>query len=285
MTDVPTTPGPGSGSDGPPFGDATDEAVSAFLDGELAGFAATRGLDPGKAHRQLEAWTGFAARRDELAAVRRALTESTSLPLDELTRRRLVATALVATALDTTALDTTGLDRLPSAKPARTRRGPLVAVAAVAAFLLAGTVAVVALRGGGSSSTAKGRGSAAAAEKAAKARGDTFVGSLGDVTDRAALRAALQRYGASAPGPSTGANALQSAPGAAPATGASDRAEAQRCARQLAAGRTSTGPVVLLAAATFQQRPALVVALIDHGRVVAFVLAPGTCDVLSSQSS
>jgi hypothetical protein len=271
MTDLPTPHGP----DEPPFGDATDEAVSAMLDGELDGFAAERGLDRHEVRRRLEAWTGLSARRDELAAARDTVAEATPAPLDELTRRRLVAAAA---------------DRLPPVATARPRRGPLLAVAAVVAFLLVGTIAVVATRGGSHPTASKARSSAAAAQKAAEARGSTYVGDLGDVSDPKILRAALERNGASAASASGALTDLGSTPSPKPAASptsspsSATRTEAEQCARRLAAGRTSTGPVVLLAGATFQQKPALVVAVADRGRVVAFVVAPGSCDVLSAQS-
>ncbi|MFM7060501.1 MAG: hypothetical protein ACKOZL_04860 [Actinomycetes bacterium] len=55
----------------PPFGDATDEAVIAMLDGRLDEFAATRRLTEQEARQRLETWPGLGARISTVAAARR----------------------------------------------------------------------------------------------------------------------------------------------------------------------------------------------------------------------
>jgi hypothetical protein len=82
----------GSLGDGP-FGAATDEAISAALDGELADFAAERNMSEADVRAQLEAWDGYAARAAALDHPRAVLTAP---PLDEITRAALVRNAMAA---------------------------------------------------------------------------------------------------------------------------------------------------------------------------------------------
>jgi len=54
-----------------PFGDATDDAVVAMLDGTLDAFASGRGLTEAEARERLEAWPGLGARISTVVAARR----------------------------------------------------------------------------------------------------------------------------------------------------------------------------------------------------------------------
>ena len=79
----------------PPFGDDTDEALSALLDGELGAFADDHGLTEAEARDRLEQWSEYPARLAALEHGRAAVGEPVAA-LDDLTRRRLVRTALPA---------------------------------------------------------------------------------------------------------------------------------------------------------------------------------------------
>jgi hypothetical protein len=54
-----------------PFGDATDDAVVAMLDGRLDAFAAERGITETEARERLEAWPGLGSRISTIVAARR----------------------------------------------------------------------------------------------------------------------------------------------------------------------------------------------------------------------
>jgi len=84
-------------SDPGPFGPDTDEALSAELDGELAGFAAEIGMPEEEVRARLDAWPGARRRRAELArAADRVRRQEPGDRLDTLTLRRLARTAAAA---------------------------------------------------------------------------------------------------------------------------------------------------------------------------------------------
>src|SRR5262245_3835621 len=92
-----------------------DEILSALLDGEAAG----QGGGSLDAAAHLRACDRCAGRQAELAAARQALAAAPVEPLDELTRRRLVAGALQATG--GTADGGTAAPLPPAAERARAR--------------------------------------------------------------------------------------------------------------------------------------------------------------------
>jgi hypothetical protein len=272
-------------NDLPPFGDATDEAVSASIDGELDGFAAAHGVTLDEATRRLVDWNGFEARRRELGAARAAVATEL-LPLDAASRRHLVSRA--------------------------TRNGRVERHAAHSAqswrriAVVAATIAVVGAAGfgisrlGGGDTTSSSSKSAQLATGAPKVEPGAFVGEVGDVSEPAALRTLLTTRQAGLPvhvGDAAAAPSQQQAtPSAPPSSGPSPAARsaldmqigrdaATRCAGIV---NTSSTPapdsVVLLATARFQGHEAVVVGVRRGARWIAFVADRATCAVLTSQS-
>jgi hypothetical protein len=260
----------------PPFGDATDEAISALLDGELGAFAADHGTTEAEARAALDAWPGTPARLDALSRSREAV--GTPVPaLDEITRRRLVGAALPAAA----------------AAPSPTRgpsRGTWFGVAAAAVTLLV-VIAVGSMVLSDNGDDAADRSQTAAGAPPA-ARGE--LGDLGDVTDPATLRALLGDPGADRTREqAVGSGGAESsfdddaAPPSAAARGAQDldanraAVDPDACAAQLAGAR----PTRFTGTGTYQGRAVVVVGLDRGGRTIAFVVPLDDCtSVLTSVS-
>jgi len=180
-----------------------DEILSALLDGDQAGDPDAAGPD---AAAHLSACDRCAGRQEELAAARAALAAAPVEPLDELTRRRLVAGALRAA------------DEAPagSAAAARSRWGgrhPAL-VGSAAAVLLAVLVGVPFVVGHDGGSKADKTLSAAAPNAAQESAGQ-FFGDLGDLSDHDRLRL---RLSGGAVNDSAGPAPLE--PGPSPAAGA-----------------------------------------------------------------
>jgi hypothetical protein len=176
-----------------------DEILSALLDGDAA--------DGPEAAAHLAACERCAGRRAELAAARVALAAAPVEPLDELTRRRLVAGALRAA----------GEAAIPAAAGTRSRwaaRHPAV-MGSAAAVVLAVLVGVPFVMGRGGGSQAEKTLSAAAPEAAHQGAGE-FYGDLGDLSDHDRLRLRLSGSTADASLP----YAAPAEPGASPAAGA-----------------------------------------------------------------
>jgi hypothetical protein len=137
-----------------------DDALSAALDGSLEDAA-------GQSH--LAGCATCTARRDYLAAARSALAGALVEPVDELTRRRLIAAAVA------------------EAAPAVTRSRPWYQSPALAGGVAAAILALFAavpFVTGGRSSTGDQESATAALDAAA----GEFLGDLGDLSDPAALR-------------------------------------------------------------------------------------------------
>ena len=167
----------------PPFGDDTDEALNALLDGELGAFARDHGLAEAAARARLEEWPELPSRLAALEEVRATVREPVP-PLDDLARRRLVRDAL-------SAADGTGV----TPKRAGWSWLRISAAAAAALIVLAGIGAMLTSLGtGGESKSASEKSTATAGAP----HGD--VGNLGNVTDQATIRALLD------PGSSTTAS-------------------------------------------------------------------------------
>jgi hypothetical protein len=258
----------------PPFGDDTDEALSAFIDGELAAFADARGLTEAAARARLDAWPELGMRLEALERSRTAL-QAPVAPLDDLTRRRLVRNAL---------------QELP-AEPHSSRRSPpwaaITAVAAAAIIAVAGIGVALSSSGGGDSSKSS-VGSDASRGASAPLRGD--VGDLGDVTSPEALRTLLDRRAAAAGAGSDSSKEDASAPTAAPG-GADDEtpsfapqstaASVMACARQVAGDRSIT----FTGTGEYRGRPVTIVGLTTGARTIVFVVASADCtDVVASIS-
>lgn len=150
------------------------------------------------------------------------------------------------------------------------RTAVVVAVVAAVAMLVAVATVVVATR---DDAAPRRVGSAALArERLADARGRAYAGTFGAVDDPVALRRTLRR--------SLHADAPRSARVPAAVRRCASRL---RAAMPAASGRRGDD-VVLLGAATFAGRPAVVVGIAEAGRLVAFVTDAASCSVVSAQS-
>ncbi|MFZ4514884.1 MAG: hypothetical protein ACOYN3_01055 [Acidimicrobiia bacterium] len=85
---TPLPPDPG------PYGPDTDDAITALIDGELAGFAADTGRSVDEVRTTLEQWGGLEARRARLLTAREAM--ATPVAFDDPLGSELVAAALAA---------------------------------------------------------------------------------------------------------------------------------------------------------------------------------------------
>jgi hypothetical protein len=155
-----------------------DEILSALLDGD----AGDDGAGP-DAVAHLRACDRCAARQAELAGARAALAAAPVEPLDDLARRRMVAVAL-ASADDAPADGGTAVAPIGRARWARRHPALVGSVAATVLALLAGVPFVVGNHG-------TGRGENLTAAAPLQNSGDSFLGDLGDLTDRDRLRLRL----------------------------------------------------------------------------------------------
>jgi hypothetical protein len=253
----------------PPFGDATDEAVSALLDDELEDFATAHGTTPDDAQRELVAWSGFEARRAELQRAREALRATTEPP-DALDHRRLVRNAVSAG---------------PAARrPHRTWRAIAIAAAVVVVVGAAG-FGISQLGGGGSSSSK-------ASSRAGSIAAASYVGDVGEVANPGVLRGLVSQQQAGLPTHAPGdfsARATERVPAPTPASttaattsadAAAARAAATRCAHAVA----GHDPVTFLAVGTYRGRAATIVGVHRGARTVAFVLERTSCAVITAAS-
>jgi hypothetical protein len=157
----------------------SDEILSALLDGDPD---AAVGADDAGAH--LRACDRCAGRQAELAGARSALAAAGVEPLDELTRRRLVAAAL-AEADSSPAGETTAPAAVPIGRGRWARRHPGL-IGSAAAVVLAVLVGVpFALDNGG-----RDGGETLTAQAPLESAG-SFLGDLGDLSDRDRLRLRL----------------------------------------------------------------------------------------------
>jgi len=253
----------------PPFGDATDEAVSALLDDELDDFATAHGTTPEDAQRELVAWSGFESRRAEMQRARDAL-RATTAPPDALERRRLVRDAVAAG---------------PGARtPRRTWRAIAIAAAVVVVVGAAGFG--ISQLGGGSSSSSK---ASATARSIASA---SYVGDVGEIANPDVLRELVSQQQAGLPTHAQGEftpRAADGVPAPTPAsttapTTAADAAAARAAATRCAQAVAGHDPVTFLAVGTYRGRAATIVGVHRGARTVAFVLDRGSCAVLTAAS-
>lgn len=238
-----------------PFGADTDEALNAFLDGELSAFAVEHGTTAADARDRLEQWPGFA---DRVAALEQARTAAGTPvpPLDDLTRHRLVRGALPA--------------------PSRRRGGRtwLTAAAAVAVVLLVAGIVATLVRSGDDTGTDLRSSSRAAPEPR---QGD--LGDVGDVTDPASLRALLDPAGAKRPtrsGEEAAGGVVKDEAPAAP-----NPVDPNACARRIA----GTRPVRFVGRGTYRGRPVVVAGITAGQRTIVLVVPADDCSsVLTSLS-
>lgn len=258
----------------PPFGADTDEAVSALLDGELAGFASDHDTTEADAHDRLVAWSGFPERRAALAAA--AATVATPVPaLDDVTRRRLVRNASAERPA-------------PASESRGSRTWKILGAAAVALVVVIGIGLAINAAGDGDGRSSDSASSAGPV--APDLRGN--IGDVGDLSSPDALRALLSGKAAPKTAPE-GADATSGAGSAADAQSRStpapqlySRSSApalppDQCAAKLAASR----PVTFVGTGAYQGAPVTVVGLTERGRVIVFVVPSNDCtNVLTSVS-
>jgi hypothetical protein len=220
-----------------------DEILSALLDGDSAAGSLDAAAHLGGCDR-------CAGRQAELAAARAALAAAPVEPLDELTRRRLVAAALQGA-------DETPAALVPAARSRWAQRHPAF-IGSAAAVLLAVLVGVpfVVGRDGGSQGD---KTLAAQAPNAREESASPFLGDLGDLSDHDRLRLRLSggrdesfAYAPAEPGPSpaagAGATAAPVAPGAPTAGGLAGSSDSARTAAppstlSATAGAAKSAPV------------------------------------------
>jgi hypothetical protein len=200
-----------------------DETLSALLDGDAA--ESDGGSVDAAAH--LRACDRCSGRQSELAGVRAALAAAPVEPLDELTRRRLVAGALQAIG-DPAAGGPADAPISVGRAGTRWAQRHTALIGSAAAVVLAVLVGVPFVLGNDKSTQEHTALSAQAPEALDESAG-TFLGDLGDLTDRQNLRLRLSGvagdsfgYAAPAePGPSPAAGTPVAAPvpAAAPAGG------------------------------------------------------------------
>ena len=191
-----------------------DEILSALLDGDAAAEADRPSIDAG-AH--LRACDRCAARQGELAAARTALAAAPVEPVDELTRRRLMAAALAA-AVEAPAGDAALLPARARSRWASRHTALIGSAAAVVLALLVGVPFVV-----GNDDTSGDADTTLAAQAppgASQESAGAYLGDLGDLSDRERLRVRLTSgqlsdtygYGPMEPGASPAAGAPSPAP-------------------------------------------------------------------------
>ncbi|MGZ4796645.1 MAG: hypothetical protein ACXV8T_12195 [Acidimicrobiia bacterium] len=248
-----------------------DTAISAQLDGALDEYCAELALPVAEVRARL-ATPAAEQRRARLAAARAAM--QVVEPLDEISRRRLLAGATEAPAPVASSRGRAWLPRV-------------VAVAAAAAVVVG--VLVVVQPGSDDSAKSSGGGSATAGAP----RGD--LGNLGSLDQKGVE--GLLRNGKPTPGSTVaptsrsrlpeqsaaGGNAADASPPsdfAANATAATPE-QVQACADQYA----SEGTVRFQASGTYRGQAAIVLGIDDRNRTIVFVVAAGQCsDVLYSAS-
>jgi len=283
-----------------------DETLSALLDG---------GAEDAAGH--LPGCERCAGRQAELAAARAALQAAPVESLDELTRRRLVATALEAAGAAT-----------PAGR-ARARRHPAL-VGSAAAVILAVLVGVPFVLGNDRPSRDQTALRAPAPESARDAA--AFLGDLGDLSDRERIRlqlsgaspdaftaapaepaaappaegrtagpvatttAPLASAGSSAGGGGAGASKSAATPNAVvadrpysseqpyasdqSAVADRDRADTDACVAALLNGPARGGRLTRSGTGTYHGRPSIVAAFELSGGTVAFISDRSGCAVL-----
>jgi len=248
-----------------------DTAISADLDGELALYCTELDIPLSTARAELDTPTAR-ARRAELAATRLALTPVE--PLDELTRRRLLAGA-TADGGRARSSDVSG--------PHRRRWWPALAATGAAAALIIGVLAVSG--GGGSDSAAK------AGSSAAKQTPHGNLGNVGRLNQqqidelvggaKPTAPPSAKSADAAAGRGSESQSSLSAAPGFAQSTAAATPQQIAACAGQYGA----QGTIRFQASGTFQGRSAVILGVDTDRRTIVFVVASDNCnEVLYSAS-
>lgn len=196
-----------------------DEILSALLDGDAADEAHAPAID---AAAHLRACDRCAGRQGELAAARATLAGAPVEPVDELTRRRLMAAALGAAGEE----PASGVAPLAARTRSRWASRHTALIGSAAAVVLALLVGVPFVVGNdGKSGDADTSLAAQAPPDASQESASAYLGDLGDLSNRESLRVRLTSgqlsdtyaYAPMEPGPSPAAGAPSPAPVASPA--------------------------------------------------------------------
>ncbi len=240
-----------------------DIAVSADLDGELAGYAAELGTDEATLRARIAEAPGASERRAQLVAARDAVA-APGAPLDEVTRARLVAGAIASPGSSASA-------REPRARGWYLRAG---AAAAVALVVVGGVVAL-ATQGGGGGDAAK---SAATGGKSVRSGN---IGDIGNI-DQQKLDALVGGPRADAAAASSTSLAPQSAQsGTSSEVNGFDRDATVRArpdqVTQCTEALGAQGTVRFNGSGAYQGEPAVIVGIAAGDRTVVFVVAASDC--------
>jgi hypothetical protein len=253
----------------PPFGDDTDDALSALLDHELAAFAADHGTTEAAVRAALDAWPETGARLAALERVRGAVAAPVP-PLDDVARRRLVTGALSAPPEKTTG---------DAPRPRGTWLG--LAAAAVVALLIVAAIGTMVLSDDDGDDQAGSGGATRTSDAPTAVRG--ALGDLGDVSDPATLRALLEGDGDDLARERATADVAPEAPPDALSSASSllGVRDPDACADQFAGSRA----VRFVGTGTYEGQPVVVVGLDRGDRTIAVVVPAGDCaSVLTSVS-
>jgi hypothetical protein len=261
MTDEPfTSPTEPGAAEDPPV-DPVDERLSARLDGESDPVADEPPVDTPRAEDRRRA---LAAARDLLAIP--------PLPVDDVTRRRLLRTALGAAA--------------PARRSERDRQrwNRLGAAAALLVVVVGGAVALTNL---GSGSDGRQASKSAATESATTTVGPKAPSAtdLGEVSDPAVLRRRVEAALRSRRQPSTTTLDSQNFSGektTEDGLALSPTSAPSSCAAKVRVPSSASTPTTL-ADASYKGAPAVVLVATDGPRTLVFVLATADCRLLTSQ--
>lgn len=277
-----------------PYGADTDDAVSALIDGELAGFAADLGLDPAAVAETLQAWGGLPARKARLEAARAAM--QTPITLDDPTRAAMVAAAM---AVEPDVAPVVELE------PRRRRTAAIIGRVAAAAAVLLVAVGAIGLyqrqRSSGPVATRAPEPTTTAALAAAVTSQapvttvstvapapTTTVApaatALGDITDRSTLLAKVQRE-VPAVAPSTTAGFTAPPDGNGPPTAAAPPTGTGSAARGTCEPSAFFPPgatTLLDTTGLVNGKPARVIVGRLGNQTYVYVLDPDACSVLSA---
>lgn len=268
-----------------------DEAISAELDGALDDVADEWGAGPFALRAAVRGAPDHDERRESLVSARSALAGAAPVPLDDVTRRRLVSGALRET--DSTPAAATAGHGRPAARVAT------LSAAAVAIFLLgiAGALVLSQQSGDSGDDTVAGNADDMAAESAPTETSDALT-DLGDLGDVAAVvsdnvGAALVPLDAEEGAVSDGTSAFaQQAPepesditsSDADSEARSATATPEECADRVERTLPPDGEAVLRATGTLEGAPQVVVAT-RSGPIVTVATAPlDRCDLPTLQA-
>jgi hypothetical protein len=283
--------------------DLIEEFAAAEADGVFDAAAIAHGFEPAALRADLAATT-FGRRVAAQRGVRTALHSPVSPGLDDFARRRLRETAMAESALATTTHDGRG------------RRVRIVAIAAAVIAILGVGGIVIARQTDESGSAHPTAATVPAGSAKRSASGPVDLGDLGPIPTGAALQSVVanardqRRLASDGPALSTQQANSTTAPAASATTTTADaqyvngaagtefspgngaaaqpgpvrRCSARRCFKTISAGVRDAGTLRAYGTGTRNNAGVLVLEISHAHRTDLWVLAPTTCDVLTSFS-